>query len=423
MTAVPGEEGDWPSHGEALRAALSAVRPVGTETIAPDRAGGRVLAAEVRAEARNPPWDSAAMDGYAVRERDLEGAAPGSPVTLPVSGELPAGSLPGPPLEPGTAVRVATGAPVPEGATGVVRREHTDGGTDRVTIHRASDADRNIRVAGEELEAGQTVLRAGSEVTPAASGLLAAAGSGPVEVYRRPRVGILSTGDELAGPEELESVRAGRGLADANGPALVRCVEREGAEAVPLGIAPDDRDEVRRRLDGADRLDAVLSTGGVSVGERDHVRAALEETGAERLFWRARIRPGSPLAFWRLPSGRPAWTLPGNPVSALVVFEVLVRPALRKLAGHGALTRRRVPVRTGEALSCRPGLTYFYRVRLLGNGSEEGPPRAELAGPQGSARLTTLVAADALMVVPEGAEEVAEGTRLEAIPLRGWRRG
>lgn len=408
---------DWLSHAEALAAVLERCAPLGAEEMEAGAALGRALAEDVTSPVDHPPWDNSAMDGFAVRAGDVEGASVERPVVLPVVAEVPAGAFPSGPLEPGTAVRVMTGAPVPEGATGVVRVEHTDGGRDgRVAIRDDADARRHIRRAGEDVRRGDPLLRAGREITPGAVAALALAGRERVRVGRRPRVAILATGDELAGPEAYGEVRAGRRIADTNSPALAAGVRAAGGEPVPLGIARDDPADVRARILEAPAWDALVSSAGVSVGERDHVKEVLEELGLERVFWRVRVRPGSALVFGTL-DGRPFWGVPGNPVSAMVSFEAFVRPALRRMAGHARLHRRPIPARAAGRIGSAADLTHFYRVRLE---EEDGPalPVARLTGPQGSAMLSSMAAADAFLVVPEGRASVEPGETVDVIPLR-----
>ncbi len=413
------ERPDWLPYPEALARVLERTPPLGSEIVPVERAAGRALAADIRSGVDQPPWDNSGMDGFAVRTEDVAGAAEASPVILPISGDVPAGTFPEGPLAPGTAVRVMTGAPVPEGATGVIRVEHTDGGRGgRVTIRRADDADRNIRLAGEDFRRGQTVLERGQEVSSGAVGVLATVGRTEVEVGRAPRVGILATGDELADPDAFDEVRAGRKIANSNGPALAAQVASAGAIPVPLGIARDEPEAIRARLETAADCDVLVTTAGVSVGERDLVRQVLADMGMVRVLWRVRIRPGSPFAFGLLPGARPVFGLPGNPVSALVTFEVLVRPALRRMAGHARLERRRRRAVLGEAARGSPDLTYFFRVRLDERPGE--PPLARLTGPQGSGLLTSMARADALLVMPEGTGTLEEGEGVEVIPLDPW---
>lgn len=410
-----GPSPDWLAVEEARARVLAAARPLETERVPLAAALGRALAEDVVSRVDHPPWDNSAMDGFAVRAGDVAGARTDAPVVLPVSDEIPAGAFPRGPLAPGSAARVMTGAPVPDGTTGVVRIEHTDGGTHgRVAVFADSDADRNVRRAGEDLRRGETGLSAGTGITPAVVGALAAMAWPEVAVRRRPRVAILSNGDELADLDHLEPVLAGRRIVNSNTHALAAQVREAGGEPVPLGIARDDADDVRARLARAGDCDVVLTSAGVSVGDHDHVKAALAGMGTRPLFWRVRMRPGSPLSFGVL-GDRLVFGLPGNPVSAMVSFEVFVRPALLRLAGHAAPVAPTIAAVAGEEIVSPPELTHFFRVTLERGG---GPvPVARLTGPQGSGILTSMVRADGLAVVPEGTGRVAPGSELRVMPL------
>ncbi|MCG8469846.1 MAG: molybdopterin molybdotransferase MoeA [Gemmatimonadetes bacterium] len=406
---------DWVSFEEAYAAVLSRVTRLGVERVPLDRARGRALAERVDARVAHPPWDNSAMDGFAVRASEVRGATREEPVLLPISGDVPAGSFPEGPLEPGSAVRVMTGAPVPEGATGVVRVEHTDGGPGRqVRIFEDSDSERHIRRRGEDTEPGDTLLEPGEELGPAGIAVLAMSGVDEVPVVRRPRVAVLANGDELAGPDEVDEVLAGRKLMNSNGPALAAQVEDAGGRAVDLGIARDDPDDLRERLALADECDAIISAAGVSVGDHDYVKQVLDEIGFERAFWRVRMRPGSATVFGRL-SGRPFWGVPGNPVSALVTFETLVRPALRIMAGFRRHTRRVIACRA--AMPARGPADVVSYLRVLVEENADRRLTARLTGPQGSGMLTSMVA-DGLMILPLGVDHVEAGAEVDVLPLR-----
>lgn len=412
---------DWLSREEALERILRACPLLPEQRLhvlsdAADLGPDRAAAHDVIAVVDHPPWNNSAMDGFAVRQEDVVDARPGAPVSLPISDDIPAGSFPAQPLRPGTAARVMTGAPVPEGSTGVIRIEHTDGGHgDTVRVSEATDAARNIRRRGEDLARGETVIAAGSAITPAVLGCLAMQGIEMIAVRRRPRIGILANGDELADYDQIEEVRAGRKIMNSNSHALAAQLREAGAEPVDLGIASDDTDAVRTALERGGECDGIVSTAGVSVGDHDHVKEALEQSGFEQAFWRVRIRPGSPMTFGLL-RGRPFWGLPGNPVSAMVTFEVFLRPAIRRMTGHATLHRRIIPARARESLASRAELTHFSRVRLLR--ADDGAIEATLTGPQGSGILTSMAAADGLAVIPEGVSEVPEGAFLDVILLR-----
>lgn len=419
MTPTP----DWLTAEQALARILAScpLLPVETLDLVDDAAelgADRALAENVVADVDHPPWDNSAMDGYAVHADDVAGATEDNPVALPVSDDVPAGSFPHGPLRRGTAVRVMTGAPVPEGATGVIRIEHTEGDSadpaGRVRFLRASDADRNIRRRGEDLRRGEPVVASGESCTPGVIGTLAMQCRRTVSVRRRPRIGVLANGDELAGFDDVESVRNGRRIMNSNSYALAAQLRRAGAVPVDLGIAADTTESVRAALRRGASCDGIISSAGVSVGEHDHVKQALDEAGFERDFWRVRIRPGSPMTFGTL-DGRPFWGLPGNPVSAMVTFEVFLRPALRHMAGHARPDRPRLVAEAAETIRSPGELTHFYRVEL--DWRDAGPPLARLTGPQGSGILTSMVRADALAIVPEGVTEIPAGADLRVLLL------
>jgi molybdopterin molybdotransferase len=414
---------DWVSVASARGATLAAMRPLPAETVTLPHALGRVLARSIVSPIDLPRWNNSAMDGFAVRALDVAGAAPGSPIQLRVVGDVPAGAFPERPLRSGEAVRVMTGAPVPEGADGVIRVEHTDGGTrsggvETVTIRDDQDAGRNIRLAGEDVRAGSEVLEAGRLLRPGELGLAASVGAGLLEVHRRPRVALLATGDELVELSAFDEVRAGRRIVSSNSYTLAAQLNAAGMEVVDLGIAGDTRAGIRERLEGARGCDAVVTSAGVSVGEHDHVRAVLHDLGVRGSFWRVRMRPGSPFAFGTVEGldGIPWFGLPGNPVSSMVTFEVLVRPALLAMAGHRHLFHPVRRARLDDSFSAAGDLVHFLRVSL-----HHGPGdalTARLTGPQGSGILSSIAAADALLAVPADGRE-HRGEILPALLLGG----
>lgn len=413
---MSGVDPSWLGFEAARDTILAHCHALQTETVLIADALGRALAEDVLSPLDHPPWNNSAMDGFAVRVDDVRGASSTKPIRLPVSDDIAAGGFPRGPLEEGTAARVMTGAPVPSGASGVVRVEHTDGGADRaVVITRDSDAERNIRGAGEDVRAGQVILTRGRELTPAAIGVLAMTGHRDVSVGRRPRIGVLANGDEIVDFDRVDEVLKGRRIMNSNSYALAAQLADCGADAVLLGVAGDDPDSVRERVESAAGCDALISTAGVSVGDHDHVRAALGELGAEPVFWRARIRPGGPIALNML-EDRPVWSLPGNPVSAMVTFEIFLRPAIRKMAGHARLLPRLLRCRTGKAMRSVVELTHFLRVTI--DPATGDLPRVALTGPQGSGILTSMSQADGLAIVPEGVGELAAGSPVDVVPLR-----
>lgn len=405
---------DWISYEQALATVLAAVKPVGTQRVGASDALGRSLAEPIIARIDHPPWDNSAMDGFAVRTSDVRGASAASPVQLPISDDIPAGSFPKGPLAPGTAARVMTGAPVPAGADGVIRVEHTDGGPgDVVAFREDSDAGRNIRLRAEDIRSGDTLLQRGDEITPAALAVMAMTGTVEVEVGSRPRVGVLVNGDELADAGDFDDVLAGRRIANSNGPGLAAQVREAGATPVPLGIARDDPDSLRRCIERGADCDALVSAAGVSVGDHDYVKSVLDDLGFERSFWRPRMRPGSATLFGLL-DGRPFWGVPGNPVSALVTFEVLARPAIRRMAGFSRHARASTACRLSEDVRGPADVVSFLRVVLTG---EADPiPEVRPSGPQGSGVLSSMLA-DGLLVLPEGVSGLSAGEIGRFTPL------
>ncbi|MEN8145903.1 MAG: gephyrin-like molybdotransferase Glp [Gemmatimonadota bacterium] len=420
MASAPSEANlneDWLSYRPALELTLARCQPLAAETVDLTNSLGRVLAGAAESRIDHPPWDNSAMDGFAVQERDVRGATPESPQRLPVAEEVAAGAFPSGPLASGTAVRVMTGAPVPAGATGVIRIEHTDGGQGGyVEIRRDSDAARNIRGQGEDIRRGQILAAEGDEISAPLLGLLAMNGMQNVSVRRRPKIGVLSNGDELADLDDFGEVLEGRKIMNSNMYAVAAQLREFGADPVYLGIARDTSESVTEKLRLAEGCDGVVSTAGVSVGDHDCIRDVLAALGMERLFWRVRIRPGSPMTFGVL-DGKPFWGLPGNPVSAMVTSELFVRPAIRKMLGCVSYERSRRRVRLAESIRSTPDLAQYYRVTLAESAGDELPV-AHLTGPQGSGILSSMAAADGLLVVPEGIAEMSEGRVAEFLPLR-----
>jgi molybdopterin molybdotransferase len=414
MSAVDwsGRDADWLSVREAVERGLAAVEPLEPETVALEDGLGRVLADGVIAPVDQPPWDNSAMDGYAVRSADIRGARGDAPVRLTVVDDIPAGGFPSRPVGPGEAARIMTGAPTPEGADAVVRVEHTDAGEAEVEIRDDGDAGSNIRRRGEDLAAGDRALAAGSAIGPAAMGVLAIAGVARPRVVRRPVVAILSNGDELADLDAFDEVRAGRKIVNSNSYSLRGAVAAAGCVPRLLGIARDDPADIRAKLESGLDADVLITSAGAAVGEHDRVKDVLEGLGYELDFWRVRMRPGSPASLGRIPRpGRrplPVWGLPGNPVSALATFLVLVAPPLRRMLGRSRVHTPVFPVEAKERIPSKPDKTHFQRVIL-----EPGDPlpRARPTGAQGSGILTSMTRADALFVVPEGRRGIEPGDR------------
>jgi molybdopterin molybdotransferase len=404
---------------EAIATVLAGCAPLPPETVPVPDALGRVLAADVVADEAVPPFPNTAMDGYAVRAADVAGA----PVRLPVVAEVAAGHPAPRPLAAGEAMRIFTGAPLPEGADAVVMVERTrrlDGGS-AVEVEVPVEVGNHVREAGEDLRPGESVFAPRDEVTPARLGVLASLGVAEVRAHRRPRVGVMSTGDELV--QGSAPLRPGQ-IRDSNRPMLLALVAQAGCDPVDLGSVPDDDAAITDVIErGAAGCDAVLSSGGVSMGDIDLVRVVLDRVGDMR-WMQVAIRPAKPLAFGTLPgsgaaSGRrvPVFGLPGNPVSAHVSFELFARPGLRRLAGLGdaRLHRPRFIARADEGFERRvDGKVHFVRVVL--RAGDRGVLHARSAGGQGSHQLAALARADGLAVLPDG-EGVALGDPVEVVLL------
>lgn len=407
---------------EASSHMLAGVTALGSEAVPLTRALGRVLARDVVSPVSLPPWDNASMDGFAVRASDVRGASADQPAQLRVVETIAAGTRGTRVVGPGEAARIMTGAPVPEGADTVIRVEDTaaDAMTGTVSIRDDRDASRNVRARGEDVRAGSVVLTAGTPIGAAHIGVLASVGCASPVVHLRPRVAILATGDELVPVERFDAVRAGERIVSSNSYSLEAAVRAAGGEPVPLGIAPDDPAGLARCLRGAEGCDMVLTSGGVSVGDFDYTREVVGALGGELSLWRVKMRPGAPLGFGRL-FGVPWLGLPGNPVSALVTFELFARPLLRMLGGHRRPHRRTIRVVLQEEVQLAAPLTHYLRA-VLSDGPR-GETLASLTGPQSSGMLTSMAAADALIVIGADQTTVPNGTLLAAIPLDGDLKG
>jgi molybdopterin molybdotransferase len=396
---------------EAIARILGAVREVGDDMVPLRDAVGCVLRETVAAAYSHPAFRNSAMDGYAVYADDVRGATPATPVMLPVIGTIAAGDQPPVSVTRGTAWRIMTGAPLPDGIDSVVRVEDSDAGSASVQFHNDRDMHRNIRPSGEDFMTGRVVLEPGMLLRPPHVGLAAANGRRSLTVARKPRVAILTSGNELVDVEAFGEVLAGRRIINTNGYTLAAAVVEAGGEVVDLGIAPDDPVSIADRILQAPPYDALITCGGISVGAFDYTRDVVQRLGASLDFWRVRMRPGGPFGFGLL-QDRPWFGLPGNPVSAVVTFELFVRPALRRMGARHDLFRETVAVTLGEAVTTPGGLTHFLRAVVDDAGV------ATLTGPQGSGLLTSLVAASALLIVPHDVSYLAAGTTARAMLLQ-----
>lgn len=381
---------------------LAAVARLPETTVPIWEARGLALARPVAAPHHVPPFTNSAMDGYAVRAADVSRP----PTVLPVSEDVPAGSVAAGPVAPGTAVKIMTGAPLPEGADTVVRVEDTEPLPEAVRILSAPAPGTAVRPAGGDLAAGEPVFEAGVRLDPRHLAVLASLGVSPA-VFRRPRAAVLSTGDEVL-PPDAPRLAPGQ-IRDTNRPLLIGLLEELGAEAVDLGIVGDDPGRLRDALTGAAAgADMVLTSGGVSMGEYDLVKAVLGELGGID-FWQVAMQPAKPFAFGHI-GGTPLLGLPGNPVSVMVAFEQFARPALLTMMGSAAAFRPRVPAVAGEGWNTDPAKTVFTRVR---GERRNGVLRVRSSGGQMSNVLSALARADAWAVIPEGTGRVEEGDAVE----------
>ena len=392
---------------DALAQLLELARPLaGTDTVSTFDADGRVLAADLVSPLQVPPQDNSSMDGYAVRIEEI----PDEGVALPVSQRIPAGSA-AQPLQPGTCARIFTGATVPGGADAIVMQEDTQAGDDgRVTILRVPERGQWIRRSGEDVARGAVVLARGERLGPPALGLAASIGCDRLDVARRPRVALFSTGDELVMPGEVapQAMKPGA-IYNSNRFFLRALLMRLGCEVTDVGIVPDDRAATVDALARASRdHDLILTSGGVSVGEEDHVKPAVQSLGSLDL-WQIAMKPGKPFAYGRVKDAH-FIGLPGNPVSSFVTFLLLVRPFLLKLQGATHIAPRPIPLRAQFALPRADKRREFLRARLTGDGG------VELFGNQSSGVLTSTVWADGLVDNPPG-RTVARGDTVAFIPM------
>lgn len=391
---------------------LERSRPLASELVPLHAAHGRTLAAEACAAEPVPSFDNSAMDGFAVRAADTQGAAPSSPVVLRIVGESRAGTPAAVRVDSGEAVRISTGAMLPEAADAVVRVEDTRTSDSRVEVLLAAAPGRDVRRAGEDVERGARVLRRGTVLGPAELGVLASLGCASVACTRLPRVAVLTTGDELLEPDE--PYRHG-GVRNTNAFTIPSLVERCGAEVVERKTIDDEPTSTRKAIAAALGNDVLVVCGGVSVGEHDHVRPALAKLGVEQVFWRIALRPGGPTWFGVKRDGCLVFGLPGNPVSAMVTFLLLVRPALRALSGM-AHERTRTRAVLDEDYRKQRGRAHAVRCKL---DLREDGWHARTTGAQGSHVLTSMLGADALALIGADSEGVSAGESVEIELIAG----
>jgi molybdopterin molybdotransferase len=392
---------------EAIRLVLDRVVPLGVERVSLLDAAGRVLAEDIVAPWGMPLYDNSAMDGFAVRSADCATL----PVPLRVSGYIPAGGTVCGEVVPGSAIRIMTGAPVPPGCDAVVPVEETDDNGDTVVIRERVKAGQHIRFTAEDVKTGETIMTAGTLLRSAEISMLASFGRALVPVYRQPRVAILSTGDELI---ELGETPLPGQIINSNILSLAASLREIGAVPLLLGIARDNRESHLEKLSEGLTADALITSAGVSAGDRDLVRDLLAELGVEQLFWKVAMKPGGPTAVGMF-GGKPVFSLPGNPVSSMVTFEAFARPALLKMMGHRRVFRPVVNAVLMNDLRKKAGKMNFVRVSIE---AEKGEFRAYSSGVQQTALLKTMLRADALAVFPTELETLAAGETVQCHLLR-----
>ncbi len=396
---------------EALTRILAAITPLSTAQVALPTALGMVLAQDIVAQEEIPPFANSAMDGFALHSKDSL-QSPGSPPRLRVTGGVAAGYVADHEVVEGTALRIMTGAPVPPGADSVIQVELTRSGgpeSDWVEILQEVAPGNNIRPAGEDMRRGQTVLAQGSEIGAWEIGILATLGWSHVPVVRRARVAILGTGDEVI---DIDQPLSPGKIRNSNSYLLEGVVRQAGGEPYRLGVARDTVESLREKFSEAAGYDLILTSGGVSVGDFDLVKAIMAEQGKID-FWRINMRPGKPLAFGRI-AGVPLLGLPGNPVSSAVTFELFGRPIIRKLQGHTRLQRPQVEVVVEDGVSEKAMRRHYVRAHVAWR---DGHFVARTTGNQGSHIMTSLLNANALIIVPEGGVEIPRGGSTRAIML------
>ena len=409
------------SYADALDSILNSAPVLPTELVPLAEAYGRALAASVTSDVALPPWNNAGMDGYAVRRADVQGATATTPVMLRVIATAAAGVNPStlPTIGVGEAVRIMTGAPVPPGAEAVIRVEDTDAGVTTVGVLDARDiAGRgNIRPRGEDVAAGDALFARGTTIGASHIGVLASIGCEHVSVFRRPRVTVLSSGDELVLLDDFAEVRAGKRIVASSSYSLPPLLRDAGANVTIAPLVSDSLESMMRAIEAAidGGCDVLVTTGGVSVGALDFTRDALVALGGRVDFWRARIRPGGPIGTGSVRGVR--WLgLPGNPVSTMVTGTLFAQPMLRAMGGHARVAGHSISATLRERIETPAALTYFVRVQL--ERRDDGGFDAVPSGPQSSNLLRTMAMADALLVVPETVSEARAGESYVAMLLQ-----
>ena len=387
---------------EAREIILSKIATKGVEKVSLDNALGRILAEDIVAQINNPPMDNSAMDGYAVIAADIQSATPDNPVKLEVVGNVPAGSVSTVTLTNQQAIRIMTGAPIPQGADAVLMQEDTDKNGSGIFVNDKAEVGENIRLAGEDVKVGDVVIRKGVAITPSQIGMMAVVGRSNIYVSQQPTVAILSTGDEII---ELDGHPTGPCIYNSNGYMLAAQIRSAGGIPCYLGVAKDDEKDLMEKFDWALKCDIVVSSGGVSVGDYDLVKATLEKMGNEMAFWKVAMKPGKPLAFGKI-GEVPIFGLPGNPVSSFVSFEQFARPAIKKMMGAKEILPRTVQAKLTRTIHKKTGRLQFMSAVVSWDSGETTVTPAE---EQGSGILKSTVNANGLLVFPLEKDEIKNG--------------
>ncbi len=367
---------------------------------------GRILSEDIFSNRNHPPYDISAMDGYAVRIEDVTEPTKESPVVLKIIDDIVAGAEPKMTVSAGTASRIMTGAPMPAGADTVIRVEDTDCNSENVKIFAPYKKGANVRYLAENLRTGDKVLEAGTEIGPGELGILSMVKMADVPVFRRPRIAILSTGDEL---EALEEPFDDRKIPDANSYTVMAELKAIGADVTLLGIARDSEEELKAKLKEGLGYDALIVSGGVSVGHHDFVRPTLKALGIEMHFWRVALRPGHPFAFGTGKDNLLVFALPGNPVSSMVCCQQFIVPSVRKMQGADKLFRTTITATLTEDIKDRLGRIHFMRSHL--EKTEDGF-NVRLTGSQGSGILMSMVEATCMIIMPAECDKLAAGSKV-----------
>ncbi len=390
---------------EALDHILGSISPLALEKTDILSALGRIIGEDIHAPRDIPPRDNSAMDGYALKSGDTAGADAENPVILNVIEDIPAGYAPKKTVGFGEAARIMTGAPVPDGADAVVMVEETESDGNSVRIYTQAAKSQNIRYAGEDVKEGDLVIRAGTLLRPAETGMLSALGRSFVKVYQKPLVALIATGDELV---DIDGAASPGKIVSSNSYSLAAQVMECGGIPLQLGIAKDNMDDLTEKFRDAMRADVIVSSAGVSVGDYDFVKDVMEDMGIDIEFWQVAQRPGKPTTFGAR-GGKPVFGLPGNPVSSMITFEQYVRPAILKMTGHENIFRRTIRAKLTEDIKKKKGLRYFIRARVKRQGKGFV---AETTGEQGSGILKSMVLANGIIVIPEDADFVKAGSEV-----------